>query len=289
MRRATPMADAQSMTETTTPHLLGMPVSVALVVVAATAIAIEFTILRARRDSVDFADAGRSISMGLLWAGARMVGGKALMFGAWVWLWHHVALRQLPMSNPLTWLAYWLIGDFLYYWTHRSEHRIRLLWSSHLVHHSSEQFNLATAVRQPWTEVFYKPLIAMWAPLLGFNPVMYVTVGAISLLAGQWQHLEWFPRLRALDALIMSPSNHRVHHGRNARYIDRNFGGSLVLWDKLFGTYEPEGEVPVYGVIHLPPAATVLGSSLGGYPELWKDMRAAESARSAVAIAAGRP
>jgi sterol desaturase/sphingolipid hydroxylase (fatty acid hydroxylase superfamily) len=216
-------------------------------------------------------------------------GGKVLLFGVWLWAWERVAPWHVDVTNPLSWVAYWIIGDFLYYWTHRAEHRVRLLWSSHLVHHSSEQFNLATAVRQPWTEVFYKPVIALWAPLLGFHPVMYVVVGIVSLMAGQWQHLAWFPSVRALDAIVMSPSNHRVHHARNARYIDRNFGGSLVLWDKLFGTYQVEDEVPRYGVLHLPEARTAVTASMGGLPELARDVRRAGSVRRGVRIALGPP
>ena len=138
-------------------------------------------------------------------------------------------------------------------------------------------------------EVFYKPVLALWAPLLGFHPIMYVTVGVFSLMAGQWQHLEWFPRVKALDAAVMSPSNHRVHHARNTQYLDRNFGGSLVVWDKLFGTYVPETEAPVYGVLHLPPAATTLARSFGGFPELFTDMRHADSVVTASRLALGRP
>jgi hypothetical protein len=92
-----------------------------------------------------------------------------------------------------------------------------------------------------------------------------------------------------LDAFVMSPSNHRVHHARNARYIDRNFGGSLVLWDKLFGTYQPEDEAPVYGVTHLPPTRSAITASMGGFPELAADVRAAGGFRPSVRIAFGRP
>ena len=271
------------------PRPLGLDLSVWLVLTAATAIAVELRYLRHRRQAVDYRDAAHSMLLGLSWAGIRIIGGKVLFFGAWLWTWRHVSLFDLDPLDPRAWLAYWLTGDLLYYWTHRAEHRFRVLWSTHVVHHSSEQFNLATAVRQSWTEVFYKPLIALWAPLLGFHPVMYVTVGAVSLAVGQWQHLAWFPKVRALDALVMSPSNHRVHHGRNIRYIDRNFGGGLVLWDKLFGTYEPETEATEYGVLHLPAGSSVVSRSLCGHPELIRDMRLAGGVRAAARVALGRP
>jgi sterol desaturase/sphingolipid hydroxylase (fatty acid hydroxylase superfamily) len=253
------------------------------------AIAFEMVLLRRWRRAVDYRDVTESMAMGLVWAGARVVGAKALLFGVLMWTWQHLSLFTIDVHDPRSWVAYWLVGDLLYYWTHRAEHRIRALWSSHLVHHSSEQFNLATAVRQPWTEAFYKPFIALWAPLLGFHPIMGAVVGIVSLAVGQWQHLDWFPRVRALDATVMSPSNHRVHHARNQIYLDRNFGGSLVLWDKLFGTYEPEDETPVYGVLHLPLAHSTAGRSLGGYPELLSDMRHAAGVRSALRLAVGPP
>jgi sterol desaturase/sphingolipid hydroxylase (fatty acid hydroxylase superfamily) len=268
---------------------LGLDLNLVLVLAAATAIALELLLLRHLRRDVDYRDVRRSMAFGLSWAAIRVFGGKVLLFGVWLWAWEHIAPWHVDLANPLSWVAYWLIGDFLYYWTHRAEHRVRLLWSSHLVHHSSEQYNLATAVRQPWTEVLYKPVIALWAPLLGFHPVMYVVVGIVSLMAGQWQHLAWFPKVRRLDAIVMSPSNHRVHHAKNPRYIDRNFGGSLVLWDKLFGTYQVEDEAPRYGVLHLPPAGSALAASLGGWPELATDVRAAGSVRHGVRIALGPP
>jgi sterol desaturase/sphingolipid hydroxylase (fatty acid hydroxylase superfamily) len=268
---------------------LGLDLNLVLVLAAATAVGLELVVLRVRQRTVDYRDVRRSIGFGLAWAAIRVVGAKVLLFGAWLWTWHHLALFDIDLGNPLSWVAYWLVGDLIYYWTHRAEHRIRLLWSSHLVHHSSEQFNLATAVRQPWTEALYKPLVALWAPLAGFHPAVYVVVGIVSLMAGQWQHLEWFPKLRALDALVMSPSNHRVHHARNARYIDRNFGGSLVLWDRLFGTYVSEDEPPVYGVLHLPEASNAVMASIGGYPELVADVRGARSVRAALRTAFGPP
>jgi len=268
--------------------LLGIDLTVLLIVAASSAIALETLGLRLWRCGVDFRDMGDSVMIGLSWVGIRVFGAKVVAFAAWVWTWQNLALFDINLTNPLSWVAYWLIGDFVYYWTHRLEHRVRLLWCSHLVHHSSEQFNLATAVRQPWTEAFYKPIVALWAPLLGFHPTMYVFVGALSLAIGQWQHLDWFPKVRMLDALVMSPSNHRVHHGRNEQYLDRNFGGSLVVWDRAFGTYEREDEPADYGVLHYRRHRSPLGASLGGFPELVDDMRGV-GARNALRLAVGRP
>ncbi len=268
---------------------LGLDIHLWLMIVAGLALFAELAFLRLRHTAVDFKDVVHSVAMGVSWSAVRMFGANAAMFGGWLWIYRSVAPWHLDVHNPLTWVAYWLVGDLVYYWTHRSEHRVRLLWSSHLIHHSSEQYNLATAVRMPWTEAFYKPIVAMWAPLLGFHPMMYVVFGAISLMVGQWQHLDWFPKVALVDQLFMSPSNHRVHHAKNPRYIDKNFGGSLVVWDRIFGTYEPETERPIYGVLHRPEAATTFKRSLGGYPELAAAMRRNGTVRGAARLALGRP
>ena len=267
----------------------GVDITVWLTVVAALAIAFELALLRHRGERCDYKDVGRSVSAGLSWALIRIAGGKFLAFGTWLWAWRNLGLFSFNVRNPLSWLAFWVIGDFVYYITHRAEHRIRLLWSSHLVHHSSEEFNLATAVRQSWTEVIYKPAIALWAPLLGFHPTMYVVFGSVSLAVGQWQHVRWFPKVRMLDLVFASPSNHRVHHGTNPRYIDRNFGGSLVIWDRIFRTYQTEDEAAVYGLVHPPVMESALALSIGGYPELLRDLRSAPSLRSAMHILVSPP
>lgn len=272
-----------------TPRPLGIDLHVLLVLVAAGAIAFELLLLRHRRRRVDGADVATSMLFGLTWAAVRLFGGKLAFFGVWLWTWEHASLLDIDPRSPWAWVGYFVMGDLLYYWTHRLEHRVRAFWCSHLVHHSSEQFNLATAVRQSWTEVFYKPVLALWAPLVGFHPAMYVVFGVISLAIGQWQHLEWLGRRRFLDLVLMSPSNHRVHHARNPEYIDRNFGGGLVAWDRLFGTYEPEGAPAEFGVLHLPATRSRLAASMGGWPELLGEMRRAGSARAAAHLALGRP
>jgi len=286
MREHRPVSHVGPMTAP--DSLLNLDLTVLLIVLASSAIVLETIGLRLWRKRLDFRDMGDSMVIGLSWVGLRVFGAKALAFAAWVWTWQNLALFEVDLTNPLSWVAYWLVGDFIYYWTHRLEHRVRVLWCSHLVHHSSEQFNLATAVRQPWTESFYKPVVALWAPLLGFHPTMYVFVGAVSLAIGQWQHLDWFPKVRVLDAFVMSPSNHRVHHGRNERYLDRNFGGSLVIWDRAFGTYQCEDEPAEYGVLNYRPHRSPLGASLGGFPDLVDDMRRAGPA-GAFRLAVGRP
>jgi sterol desaturase/sphingolipid hydroxylase (fatty acid hydroxylase superfamily) len=146
------------------------------------------------------------------------------------------------------WVALMLVWDFAFYWMHRAEHEVRLLWASHVTHHSSEHYNLSTALRQTWTpypeHLFLLPLA--W---LGFEPTMVIATFGLNLVYQFWIHTEAIDRLpRWFEAVLNTPSHHRVHHGSNPRYLDRNYGGVLIVWDRLFGTFEPETEPVVYGL-----------------------------------------
>jgi sterol desaturase/sphingolipid hydroxylase (fatty acid hydroxylase superfamily) len=148
----------------------------------------------------------------------------------------------------------WVIGlvgiDFLYYWWHRASHLVNVLWAVHAVHHQSEDFNFAVALRQPAFEAltiipFHLPLA-----LLGVDPFIYASSYAIDLIYQFWIHTELAGRLGWLEYVLNTPSSHRVHHGINRKYLDRNYGGILVIWDRLFGSYQPEEDPPAYGVTH---------------------------------------
>ena len=162
-------------------------------------------------------------------------------------LWKRRVVRDLG-AGPVA-LAAAVVGwDFLYYWTHRWEHEIRFFWAGHVNHHSSERYNLSTALRQPWTPlltVVTFPLLA----LVGVAPWMIFTAGGLNLLYQFWIHTEAIDRLPDwYEAVLNTPSHHRVHHGSNAQYLDRNHGGILIVWDRLFGTFEREGERVRYGL-----------------------------------------
>lgn len=164
--------------------------------------------------------------------------------------WQH-RLWELQTEAGGPWWTFVLLffaEDLVFYGFHRASHEVRLLWASHVNHHSSERYNLSTALRQPWTS----PLFAVWfwAPLawLGFHPVWIATASAISLLYQYGLHTELVRTLGPLEFIFNTPSHHRVHHAVNARYLDRNHGGVLIVWDRLFGTFEPEAEAPVYGI-----------------------------------------
>lgn len=141
-----------------------------------------------------------------------------------------------------------LAWDFLYYWDHRWSHERRVLWASHVNHHSSRHYNLSTALRQSWTGYVvhwvFMPMLA-----LGFSPTQVARAGEVNLLYQYWVHTETVDRLpRTLESVLNTASHHRVHHGTNPQYLDRNYAGILIIWDRLFGTFEPEGERVHYGL-----------------------------------------
>jgi len=175
----------------------------------------------------------------------------------WGYVLENFALLDLPLewfdSSPggiALWVTAALAWDFCYYWAHRLGHEISILWAAHAVHHQSEDYNLSTALRQTSTGflfgwVFYLPLF-----LIGFPLEILMTVNAVNLIYQFWVHTQVVKRMGILDRILVTPSNHRVHHAQNERYIDKNYGGMLILWDRLFGTFEDEraDEPVIFGV-----------------------------------------
>ena len=198
-------------------------------------------------DSYEIKDASSSIAMGL---GNVLIGllSKTLVIGALSFVYEHFRFFTIPF----TWWAWVLVffaDDFSYYWMHRISHENRFFWASHIVHHSSQKYNLATALRQTWTGSFTSFVFWLWMALLGFHPLMILTQMSVSLLYQFWIHTETINRLpKWFEAFFNTPSHHRVHHATNPQYLDRNHAGILIIWDKLFGTFEPEVETPVYAL-----------------------------------------
>ncbi len=221
----------------------------------------------------DSAGSVTSVSAGLAYIMAKGLVSKGLMFAVAMWVYSNHRLLDLRATAPVVWLAMFLCRDFVYYWIHRAEHRINGLWASHMIHHSSERFTFTTAVRMPWMEAVYKPALGLWAPLLGFHPVAFAAMGALVLVVGQFQHTELVRRRTVLDRVFVTPSAHRVHHGSNPEYIDKNFGSMLIVWDRLFGTYEPEEARVVYGLLGNKRVVTIEDALVGGYRSLLETMR----------------
>jgi sterol desaturase/sphingolipid hydroxylase (fatty acid hydroxylase superfamily) len=171
---------------------------------------------------------------------------KTTTFGFSVWL-SQFALFDLTHGWWI-WLLLIPAEDLCYYWFHRGHHEIRLLWAAHVNHHSSRHFNLSTALRQSWTTPLTGPIFWAPLPLLGFAPVHILTAQAVSLVYQFWLHTEHIGRLGPLELIFNTPSHHRVHHGRNVEYLDRNYAGIFIVWDRLFGTFEPERAPVDYGL-----------------------------------------
>jgi len=140
--------------------------------------------------------------------------------------------------------------DFSYYWFHRCSHNCRYFWASHVIHHSSEKYNLGTALRQTWTGNLSGSFVFwIWLPLIGFHPLMVMTMMTINLLYQFWIHTEVIHKLpRSFEWLFNTPSHHRVHHGSNLKYLDLNHAGTLMIWDRMFGTFKAEEDRPRYGL-----------------------------------------
>ena len=170
---------------------------------------------------------------------AMVLGGFAQALG----------VPQWSMDSAWQWIVAFVAYDFCYYWKHRCGHEWRIMWASHIAHHQSEEFNLSTALRQSGTDyigfVFYLPLY-----FAGMPPAAIITVGSLNLIYQFWVHTEHIRRLGPLDYILVTPSNHRVHHARNERYLDKNYGGVFILWDRMFGTFQDELETDrcVYGI-----------------------------------------
>lgn len=173
---------------------------------------------------------------------------KLFSIGIYIWIENHWALGKWD-NTALNWVIAFVLVDFCYYWSHRLSHHINILWAGHVVHHSSEEYNLAVALRQSslhglMTWIFYAPLA-----LIGIPWQMYVSTYALNLVYQFWIHTQAVGRLsKWMEFVMNTPSHHRVHHGINPRYLDRNHGGVFIIWDRFFGTFEPEREAVVYGI-----------------------------------------
>lgn len=191
-------------------------------------------------------DAVTNISTGTL-SQVSGVFQKVLKIGIYVLVYENLRIFDLP-SNAWTFAAIWVLYDLGYYWEHRMAHTVSLFWGGHVVHHQSEDYNLSVALRQTstgalWGFFFYLPIA-----LLGFDPVQVVTAAGFNLLYQFWIHTEHINKMpRWFEAVLNTPSHHRVHHGRDPKYIDKNYAGVFIIWDKMFGTFKEEEERPNYG------------------------------------------
>lgn len=212
-------------------------------------IALELLIARWQGKKVyHSSDAINSLSLGVI-SQIAAVFTKLLTLGIYAWCAQHLAWWHLPADSLWVWLSGLLLYDFCYYWLHRFGHEVNILWAAHVVHHQSEDYNLSTALRQTGSGnllgwLFYLPMA-----IIGYPLEVFVVVALIDLLYQFWVHTEVVGRLGWFDRVFCSPSNHRAHHAVNDKYLDRNYGGVLIIWDRLFGTFieEDDKDPPIYG------------------------------------------
>lgn len=219
-------------------------------------------------------DAVGSLFLGTLSQARRFV---TLGFGGYVY--HLIAQgmgkHQLDAGNPWTWVFAMVLYDFCYYWLHRLGHERTILWAAHVAHHQSEDYNLSTALRQTSTGfllgwIFYLPMY-----FAGIPAAVVVTVGSINLIYQFWVHTQHVGKLGWYEWIFVTPSNHRVHHAQNERYLDRNYGGLFIVWDRLFGTFQEEldDEPPVYGIRGPLRSFNPVRALTHIYLDMWQDCR----------------
>jgi sterol desaturase/sphingolipid hydroxylase (fatty acid hydroxylase superfamily) len=231
-------------------------------------------------------DAAASIGMGLgslVFVGIINLG----IFAVAERLWAH---RAFDLGHGALGWAVALVGwDFSYYWHHRVEHENRVLWACHVNHHSSRYYNLSTALRQPWTPVAGLVFYPAWS-LLGVAPWMIMVSGGLNLVYQYWVHTEVVDKTpRWFEAVFNTPSHHRVHHGANPEYLDRNYGGIFIVWDRFFGTFEPERAPVVYGLTKNIESFSLLTIAFHEYAAVARDLSKARGWRERVGIVVHGP
>ncbi len=192
-------------------------------------------------------DAINDISTGLLMQ-ITMLLSKGIIVAGYFAIHANLRVADLSADDAFVWVACFLGVDFGYYWFHRLSHEVNFLWAAHVVHHQSEDYNLAVALRQSTLQPFFGSVFYWPLALLGFPPLLFLACASFNTIYQFWLHTQFIGRLGPLEAVLVTPSHHRVHHGRNPIYIDRNHGGTFIVWDRLFGTFEREGEEVAYGI-----------------------------------------
>ena len=215
-------------------------------------------------------DAITSLTTGVLNQASKVV-RLIIPFTIYLFFYDRFALFEFSQSW-LVLLSAFIAYDFFYYWNHRVGHEVNLFWAAHVVHHNSEDYNLSTALRQTGSgflsAVFYIPMA-----IIGFDPLMMLTVGALNLVYQFWVHTQHINKLGWFDRVFVSPSNHRVHHAQNAVYIDRNYGGVFILWDRVFGSFQEEldQQPPIYGIRSAVNSWNPIWANLKFYEQLLQD------------------
>jgi alkylglycerol monooxygenase len=223
-----------------------------------------------------FPDAVANISCGIT---SQLSGLFLSILGVGVYVIVFEKLRFIEMSESASsqwwyWIALILLVDLAYYWAHRMSHEVNLFWGGHVVHHQSEEYNLSVALRQSSFQVVWTFAFSLPIALLGFKPQDFVYISAFNTLYQFWIHTEAINKMpRWFEFIFNTPSHHRVHHGRNPKYIDKNHAGSLIIWDRMFGTFQAEEERPTYGITKPINSWNPIFANFSHYVEMGKDLK----------------
>ena len=212
---------------------------------------------------------------------------KTITFFIVLWVYNMV-----PWSIPVNWftsILCFFILDLCRYWAHKVGHETNLFWATHVTHHNSEKYNLSTSFRLSWTQqikiIFFLPI-----SFLGFNPFVFFICHQIGVLYQFWIHTEYIRKLpKPIEFFFVTPSHHRVHHGRNEKYLDKNYGSTFIIWDRMFGTFQPEEEQSDYGVINQPKGHNPITLNFHVWKDIFVNMKNADSIKEAFQILFNRP
>lgn len=270
------------------PLQYAVPVFFAVVAIEALLYTLEIREERLENRGYSAIDTRTSLSMGL-GSLVTMVLFKMATLVLFVFLWANLALWKVPSDTWWSWLLLMLAVDLLWYFNHRFSHRVRIGWAAHQAHHSSEYFNFGTALRQkwnPWSEaIFWLPL-----PLLGFEPWAIYTAFAFNLIYQFFTHTERVGKLWApIEFLFNTPSHHRVHHASDEIYLDKNYAGILIIWDRMFGTFQPELHRPTYGLTKPVDTYNLLELQYGEFRQIVRDVRTSTTWRDRLGYVFGPP
>ncbi|KFM59213.1 Alkylglycerol monooxygenase, partial [Stegodyphus mimosarum] len=235
-----------------------------------------------KKSAVRVNDAIGSISQGMLQQLSNVL-FRGIQLVAYTYIYNNWRLVTLPWNSIWTWWICFLGVDFGYYWLHRASHEINILWAAHQVHHSSEDYNLSTALRQSVLQnysvwMFYLPMA------LAVPPSVFLVHNQFNLLYQFWIHTELIRSLGPLEYVLNTASHHRVHHGRNRYCIDKNYGGTLIIWDRIFGTFEPENEEVVYGLTHPVSTFEPIYIQLCHYLHIWRTFWDTEGLKNKLSV-----
>jgi sterol desaturase/sphingolipid hydroxylase (fatty acid hydroxylase superfamily) len=229
-----------------------------------------------------------SVTMALFYALTIALSAGTILLCLY-WLRQHAIFEIDWTASVGLILAAYVIIDFAFYWYHRAIHVVRFGWAAHVNHHSSQKFNVGTALRASFVETWLEPLMLVPIVLIGIDPVMAIALMSLNHLYQYWLHTQHIGKLGPLEWVMNTPSHHRVHHGTNLQYCDRNYAGTFIIWDRMFGSFEPEVETPVFGIRHQLETNNPITATFHEWLAIGRDLKTARSLREVMGYLFAEP